>query len=783
MRRLVQLALLPAVPLLLACPFDNTTEPIVAPDAPTIGAAIAGDGSAEISFTAPANTGTAAITEYTVTCVAGGAPSRTATGSASPITISNLTNGTTYSCTVTATSSAGTSDASGSVAVTPATVPGAPTIGTVSPGDGSASVAFTPPASNGGAPITEYTATCTASGASATGTGATSPVTVSGLNNGTQYACSVIATNARGNSPASASANVTPASTPGAPTIGTATAGDGQASIAFTAPSSDGGSPIITYAAVCTASNQTTADANGSSSPITVTGMTNGIKYACNVRAANEIGAGPASGNVNVTPLGPPGAPTSVTATPGDASASVIFAPPASNGGSAIIDYTALCVVVTVGGYPGQTGTNNTSPISVTGLVNGVQWSCTVKARNEIGDGSYSTAATVTPRTVPGAPTIGVATPGNASISLTFTAPASNGGAAITSYTASCTTPTGTISTKTGLGSPIAFSGLTNDVQYACAVSAINEAGQGPSSDSARATPTAPPSTSSVWCPLNYDQVNAVSLLQSKVSWTCTATTRSMTSTQIPDYPAAISYADNPNSMGVQSDPAVTFTLTPSLSGSTYSNNVHIIGWAKNGVKFEPSTAETCPIKPYCSSGPATGATYGTGTTWNVEALGQTLFSAGVDNANGHNQPGPNNSPTGGAYHYHGMPDKYLSWLSRGDTSATPTVQHYLIGFALDGFPIYAKYGYSDSLDANSAIREIVSSYRLKASPDAGRPSVDVIAMGTFTQDWEYVEGHGDLDQCNGRFGKTPEFPNGIYHYYITNGFPYIQRCFKGVYP
>ena len=52
--------------------------------------------------------------------------------------------------------------------------------------------------------------------------------------------------------------------------------------------------------------------------------------------------------------------------------------------------------------------------------------------------------------------------------------------------------------------------------------------------------------------------------------------------------------------------------------------------------------------------------------------------------------------------------------------------------------------------------------------------------MGTFTQDFEYVAGLGDLDECNGRFGVTPEFPNGIYHYYITDAFPYIQRCVKG---
>ena len=48
------------------------------------------------------------------------------------------------------------------------------------------------------------------------------------------------------------------------------------------------------------------------------------------------------------------------------------------------------------------------------------------------------------------------------------------------------------------------------------------------------------------------------------------------------------------------------------------------------------------------------------------------------------------------------------------------------------------------------------------------------------TQDYEYVAGSGDLDECNGRVGVTPEFPNGTYHYYITDTFPFIQRCVKG---
>ena len=60
------------------------------------------------------------------------------------------------------------------------------------------------------------------------------------------------------------------------------------------------------------------------------------------------------------------------------------------------------------------------------------------------------------------------------------------------------------------------------------------------------------------------------------------------------------------------------------------------------------------------------------------------------------------------------------------------------------------------------------------------RPSVDVYSLGTFAQDWEYVEGSGDLDECNGRFGVTPEFPDGIYHYYATDTYPYFQRCVTG---
>ena len=128
--------------------------------------------------------------------------------------------------------------------------------------------------------------------------------------------------------------------------------------------------------------------------------------------------------------------------------------------------------------------------------------------------------------------------------------------------------------------------------------------------------------------------------------------------------------------------------------------------------------------------------------------------------------------PTG-EYHYHGMPEAAVTRLGRGAAMT-------LVGYAADGFPIYARYGYSTPTDARSAVKAMTGSYRLKSTPDTGRPSTTTYPMGAFRQDYEYAAGSGDLDECNGRTGVTPEFPLGTYHYYITDTYPFIQRCVKG---
>jgi YVTN family beta-propeller protein len=181
---------------------SNIVTPATVPNAPTGATATRGNAQATVTWTAPASNGGTTITGYTVTSSPGG---RTCT-TTGPLTctVSGLTNGTAYTFTVTATNVAGTGVASApSNAVTPATVPGAPTNVTASPGNSQATVTWTAPTINGGSPITGYTVTSSPGGFTCTTTGALT-CTVTGLTNGSPYSFSATATNAIGVSQSSA---------------------------------------------------------------------------------------------------------------------------------------------------------------------------------------------------------------------------------------------------------------------------------------------------------------------------------------------------------------------------------------------------------------------------------------------------------------------------------------------------------------------------------------------------------------------------------------------------
>jgi titin len=226
-------------------------------------------------------------------------------------TVTGLTNGTAYTFTVSATNAIGVSAASApSNSVTPTgnTAPAAPSNVSATGGDASATVSWTAPTSDGGSPITSYTVTSAPGGITATVAAPATSATVTGLTNGTAYTFTVAATNAVGAGPASAPSNsVTPkpaANVPGAPTNVTAAAGDASATVSWTAPVSDGGSPVTAYS-VISLPGGLQAVVSAPSTTAKVTGLTNGTAYTFTVTASNLIGSGPASAPSNsVTPTG-----------------------------------------------------------------------------------------------------------------------------------------------------------------------------------------------------------------------------------------------------------------------------------------------------------------------------------------------------------------------------------------------------------------------------------------------------------------------------------------------
>jgi hypothetical protein len=266
-------------------------------------------------------------------------------------------------------------------------------------------------------------------------------------------------------------------------------------------------------------------------------------------------------------------------------------------------------------------------------------------------------------------------------------------------------------------------------------------------------------------------------LAYSKYSWSSDGINRMLIGNGIPNHEVGtFPNSNNPNSISEQ-NVSKSFTLCPSIiyeSGLELVGPAMAIAYALNSVKFDPATAGRCNDAGECSLARGEG-------NWNIEALGHDTFDFGDDMNHAHVQPN-------GAYHYHGMPELLIDFLGDKDGMT-------LVGWASDGFPVYARYGYADPEDSKSQLKALTTSYRLKSQPDENRPNTltailggpnadsninKPIPMGAFTQDYEYVEGLGDLDECNGRFGATPEFPNGIYYYVVSDDFPFFTRCLKG---
>ncbi|MFT5273166.1 MAG: hypothetical protein ACI9ND_002070 [Yoonia sp.] len=232
------------------------------------------------------------------------------------------------------------------------------------------------------------------------------------------------------------------------------------------------------------------------------------------------------------------------------------------------------------------------------------------------------------------------------------------------------------------------------------------------------------------------------------VALTKTATTRTIFANGIPDHlVGAFPNPGNPNMISEQ-QVNLQVPLSPTPAQSLTSAQGWVFGVSVKGVVFDPFAAE------FWQGNPRSG--------WNYDALGGAV-PLGVDANYAHVQPQ-------GTYHYHGVPFGLLALLRYDASRHSP-----LVGYAADGYPIYALTGILDG-----QLTQVASSYVLKsgARPGGDAPTGDY--DGAFVQDYEYVSEFGDLDTCNGAFTQSAEYPNGTYAYFLTPEFPFVPRCFTG---
>ncbi len=456
----------------------HTVNIITAPDAPTVGAAVAGDGQVSVSFAAPVNNGGSAITGYTVTAYPGGVTAGGNGFTTSPITVTGLTNGTAYTFTVTATNGIGTGTAS--AASGPATPMGDQTITFTNPG-----------AQNFGTqPLLSASSTSGLTVTFSSSTSSVCTITSAGLLTFISAGSCTIDADQAGNVAFNAAPTVSRTFTvkavvPGAPTIGTAVAGDTTADIAFTMPVSNGGAIITGYTVT---SNPGGATGTGAGSPITVAGLTNGEAYTFTVTASNVAGTGGASGVSNsVTPASPQ---VITFANPGTQSYGTSPDLSVLGGGS------SASSGLTVAFSSSTTGVCTITSGGILTFINA--GTCSINA-NQGGNSSFLPAPQVTRSftvnpVVPGAPGSAQAVAGDTQASISFTAPSSNGGAAITGYTVSVSPAD--VAPVSGAGSPIVVTGLTNGQAYTFSVTADNVAGTGPAS--VATTSTTPKATQTI---------------------------------------------------------------------------------------------------------------------------------------------------------------------------------------------------------------------------------------------------------------------------------------------
>jgi hypothetical protein len=250
-------------------------------------------------------------------------------------------------------------------------------------------------------------------------------------------------------------------------------------------------------------------------------------------------------------------------------------------------------------------------------------------------------------------------------------------------------------------------------------------------------------------------------------------------------------YLDGNPSMAVARNYLFKIPLEPQVNtGTKTAVGLGHIGVLINGV----------PIYNY-----ADARSYNNQNVWHQNAV--FFERTGFDCAKGHPAPLMGGGGGGGAaqgqYHHHQDPSAFNiakvvmsdvcdMYLADGLYVPDSTTHGPLIGYAFDGFPIYGAYGWVEE-QGQRVVKRITPSYRLRAiterttlpdgttlQPSQHGPALSTTPLGAYAEDFEFVEGSGDLDIHNGRQCVTPEYPNGTYAYFATidedgnSAYPYV---------
>lgn len=372
-----------------------------------------------------------------------------------------------------------------------AAAPDAPTGLKVAFGDGKVTLNWVAPSNDGGKDITNYNINRGETAGSETlltTVGNVTTYTDSPVDNGKTYYYTVSAVNGDGEGPQSTEVVAKPVTVPDAPTGLTATPGDGEVALTWTAPANTGGA-LITYYMVYVDGKVPAGEVNPTGTSYTVTGLTNGKEYTFAVSASNSAGEGAKSTEVKATPdASATGltAPTNLQATSGNGRVTLTWTAPSTDGGNPVSGYKVYRGTTT-GSVTLLATVGNVTTYTDSSVSNGQTYYYTVSAVNSNGEGPQSDEDSATPvavSTVPSAPLALASTAGNGQVTLTWTAPASDGGSSIDYYIVY----RDGVDVGHGAGTSMTVTGLTNGQQYSFTVAAHNSIGTGPQSAAVTAT-------------------------------------------------------------------------------------------------------------------------------------------------------------------------------------------------------------------------------------------------------------------------------------------------------